>query len=98
MLQETAMHAARDFDPATVRPRGGHYINGQFITDVGHGTRGDIEVRRPSDNQPYGQIPDAGPEGVDQTVRTAQNALKESGWSTRAPRERARVMRRWAAC
>jgi aldehyde dehydrogenase (NAD+) len=91
LLQETAMHAARDFDPATVRPRGGHYING-----VWYEGQGDIEVRRPSDNQPYGQIPDAGPEGVDQAVRTAQAALKESGWSTRAPRERARVMRRWA--
>lgn len=90
------MHAARDFDPATVRPRGGHYINGRFVDHLGAAGQGDIEVRRPSDNQPYGQIPDAGAEGVDQAVRAAQNALKQSGWSTRAPRERARVMRRWA--
>lgn len=87
---------ARDFDPATVRPRGGHYINGHFIHGVGHEGHGDIEVRRPSDNQPYGEIPDAGAEGVDQAVRAAQVALKTSGWSTRAPRERARVMRKWA--
>ena len=78
------MYAARDFDPAAVRPRGGHYIIGRFVTDVGYEGRGDIEVRRPSDNQPYGQIPDAGPEGVDQAVRFAQDALKESGWSTHA--------------
>jgi aldehyde dehydrogenase (NAD+) len=85
------MQAARDFDPASVRPRGGHYINGAWQAG-----RSDIEVRRPSDDQPYGEIPDAGPEGVDQAVRIAQAALKSSRWATRAPRERARVMRRWA--
>ena len=57
------MHAARDFDPATVRPRGGHFINGQFVDRVGYEGPGAIEVRRPSDNQPYGEIPDAGAEG-----------------------------------
>jgi acyl-CoA reductase-like NAD-dependent aldehyde dehydrogenase len=64
------MRAARDRTPATVRPRGGHDIN--FIW---HDGDGNIEVRRPSDNQPDGQIPDAGAEGCDQAVRTAQDAL-----------------------
>lgn len=81
----------RDFDPAAFRPRGGHYIDG-----VRQQGRGEIAVRRPSDNQTYGEIPDAGEEGVDRAVRAAQTALKTSGWSTRAPRERARVMRKWA--
>jgi hypothetical protein len=54
LLQETAMHAARDFDPAAVRPRGGYCINGQFVIDVGHDGPGDIEMRRPAGNQPYG--------------------------------------------
>lgn len=85
------MQVAGDFDPATVQPRGGHYIDG--VWEAG---RGGIEVRRPSDNQAYGEIPDAGPEDVDRAVRAAQAALKSSGWGTRAPRERARVMRRWA--
>lgn len=65
------MHAARGFGPSDVRPRGGCCING-----IWYERRGDIGVRRPADNQPYGQIPDAGPEGVDQAVRAAPNALK----------------------
>jgi aldehyde dehydrogenase (NAD+) len=81
----------RDFDPATLRPRGGHYIDGAWLDG-----RGEIAVRRPSDNQAYAEIPDAGEEGVDRAVRAAQNALKKSGWGTRAPRERARIMRKWA--
>lgn len=64
------MQAARDFDPAAVRPRGGHYING--VLESG---RAAIELRRPSDNQAHGEIPDAGAEGVDQAVRIAQAAL-----------------------
>jgi acyl-CoA reductase-like NAD-dependent aldehyde dehydrogenase len=71
LLQETAMHAARDFAPSDVRPRGGCCING-----LRYERRGDIEVRRPADDQPYGQISDAGPKGVDQAVRAAPNALK----------------------
>lgn len=83
--------AVTDFDPATVRPRAGHYIDGNWIAG-----RDEIEVRRPSDAHVYGAIPDAGADGVDRAVRAAQTALKSSGWSTRAPRERARVMRKWA--
>ena len=82
---------ALDFDPNSVTPRGGHYINGAW-----HSGRSVITVHRPSDNQAYGEIPDAGGEIVDQAVQSAQVALKNSGWSTRAPRERAQAMRRWA--
>lgn len=81
----------RDFDPAALQPRGGHYIAGAWEQE-----RGEIAVRRPSDSQVYGEIPDAGEEGVDRAVKAAQLALQTSGWGTRAPRERARVMRRWA--
>jgi len=70
------MHAARDFDPAAVRSCGGPYINGQFVDHVGYEGRNDIDVRRPSRNQPYRQVADAGAQGVDQALRTAQNALK----------------------
>lgn len=83
--------AVPGFDPATLRPRGGHFIDGTW-----HDGRAAITVHRPSDNQAYAEIPDAGAEGVDQAVRSAQAALGRSDWSRRAPRERARVMRRWA--
>ena len=65
------MHAARNLGPATVRPGGGHYIDG-----VWHGGQGDLQVRRHSDNRRCQPILDAGAEGIDQAVRTAQNALK----------------------
>jgi hypothetical protein len=74
MQQERAMHAARNLGPATVRPGGGHYID-----VVWHGGQGDLQVRRHSGNRRCCQIPDAGAEGVDQAVRTAQNALMQSG-------------------
>jgi aldehyde dehydrogenase (NAD+) len=80
-----------DFDPAVQQPRGGHYIDGQWLQGVAA-----VAVRRPSDGAVYGDLPDAGAEVVDAAVRAAQAALKSSGWATRAPRERARVLRRWA--
>ena len=83
--------AVPGFDPATLRPRGGHFIDGAWQE-----SRAAITVHRPSDHHAYGEIPDAGAEGVDQAVSSAQEALRRSDWSTRAPRDRARVMRRWA--
>lgn len=82
---------SRDFDPATVMPRSGHYINGAW-----HAGQGAIAVRRPSDGQVYGDIPDAGEDLVDLAVRGAAAALKQSDWNRCAPRERARILRRWA--
>jgi aldehyde dehydrogenase (NAD+) len=83
--------AIGNFDPAALTPRGGHYIAGAW-----HTGRAEIAVRRPSDNQAYGEIPDGNVEIVDQAVLAAQAALRTTGWGTRAPRERARVLRRWA--
>jgi aldehyde dehydrogenase (NAD+) len=83
--------AVADFDPDTVAPRGGHYIGGAWQAG-----RGAIRVRRPSDGREYAEIPDAGAEVVDQAVTLAHTALHESGWARQAPRERAKVMRRWA--
>lgn len=79
------------FDPVTLKPRGGHFIQGTWQNGPGA-----MAVRRPSDNQVYGELPDAGAELVDVAVRASVAALKNSDWGTRAPRERARVMRRWA--
>lgn len=80
------------FDPNLVRPCGGHLVDGRMI-DV---EAEDIEVRRPSDRRLYGTIPEAGAIGVDRAVDAARRAFRHSGWATRPPRERARVMRRWA--
>ncbi len=79
------------FDPTTIRPKGYHFIHGVAVTGGES-----ITVYRPSDNVAYSEIPDAGADIVDQAVQSAQRAIKESGWATRAPRDRARVLRRWA--
>jgi aldehyde dehydrogenase (NAD+) len=80
------------FDPVALRPRAGHYIGGEWLEG-----RGAIEVRRPSDNRAYADLPDAGAEMVDRAVDVAQRALNKSDWSKRAPRERAKALHRWAA-
>lgn len=81
-----------DFDPATIAVPCGHFIGGQLI-DGGDPL---IEVRRPSDGAVMGLLPNAGAATVDHAVRNAQQAWESSGWGTRSPRERARVMLRWA--
>jgi aldehyde dehydrogenase (NAD+) len=80
-----------DFDPQCIRPRGGHFIAGQWDA-----SGEEFEVTRPSDNRIYGACADAGEAGVDRAVSAAQAALTVSGWGTRPPRDRARVLRRWA--
>jgi aldehyde dehydrogenase (NAD+) len=85
------MNASADFDPNSVATRGDHYIGGAW-----HSGRGEITVRRPSDNRAYSEISDAGAELVDDAVRAAEAALKTSHWNTRPPRDRARVLRKWA--
>ncbi len=79
------------FDPASVQPQGYHFIHGQRVNGSNP-----ITVYRPSDNVAYAEIPDADADMVNRAVESAQQALKDSGWATRAPRERARVLRRWA--
>lgn len=80
-----------DFDHTKIKPNGSHYIAGEW-----NSTGSGFPVVRPSDNETYGELHDAGAEVVDYAVRNSQTALKTSNWSTRPPRERARVMRRWA--
>ncbi|MCC6171538.1 MAG: aldehyde dehydrogenase family protein [Gammaproteobacteria bacterium] len=85
------MSAALDFDPAAVELPRGHWIGGELVAGPES-----IEVRRPSDGVVYAAIPDAGAELVDRAARTARAALETSGWGRIAPRERARLLRRWA--
>lgn len=74
-----------------IQPFCGHYIDGQNVGDEPA-----FDVRRPSDGAVYASAPNADAEMVDRAVRAAQAALADSGWGTCAPRDRARILRRWA--
>lgn len=81
-----------DFDPNQVAFPKGHFIGG-FLTD---GEDDVLEVRRPSDGQPYAYLPIASASVVDRAVSNARDAFHGSDWATGAPRARARILRRWA--
>lgn len=80
-----------DFDPATIAVTTGHFIGGKA---VGGGET--LPVARPSDLVDYAEIPIADAAMVDRAVGNAHAAVTASGWATRPPRERARILRRWA--
>lgn len=79
------------FDPSSVSVRSAHFIGGQYVDGSGA-----IDVARPSDGVVYAALPVAAAALVDHVVEDAWRAFKTSDWARRAPRERARVMRRWA--
>jgi aldehyde dehydrogenase (NAD+) len=79
------------FDPAAVAVKSGHFIGGEYI-----GGRARIDVARPSDGVVYAAVPVAGEEIVDRAVENAWSAFRSSGWPRMAPRERARILRRFA--
>ena len=81
----------QQFNPDTVIVKSCHFIGGRHVAgpDV-------IDVRRPSDNKVYAGLPAADADLVDRAVQDAWQAFKTSNWASQAPRERARVMRRWA--
>ncbi len=80
------------FDPEKVLLPAGHYIGGQHIKTAG----ARFAVKRPSDGKVYAELSEATIEDVDRAVTTAHQALKTSGWRSCAPRERGKIMRRWA--
>ncbi len=80
-----------DFAPDSVAFSTGHYIGGEVVQT---GER--IAVARPSDGATYADLPIAGADIVDRAVTNATKAVEASGWATQPPRERARVLRRWA--
>jgi NAD-dependent aldehyde dehydrogenases len=80
-----------DFEPDAIELPMGHFIGGSLI---GGGPA--LDVLRPSDGKPMGSIPDATADVVDHAVRDAHAAWSDSGWGARSPRERARVLLRWA--
>jgi aldehyde dehydrogenase (NAD+) len=81
-----------DFNPDKLAIQGGHFIGGNYVEDHAHG----MDVRRPSDGQVYAGLPVADAALVDRAVENAWQAFKTTNWATQPPRERARIMRRWA--
>ncbi|MGI0526785.1 aldehyde dehydrogenase family protein [Rhizobium giardinii] len=82
---------ALSFNPDTIDLPKGHFIGGRYI-----GAKGGLTMHRPSDAIAYAECPVADADLVDQAVSVAKTALRESGWSTRRPRERTNAMHRWA--
>ncbi|MGC6387507.1 aldehyde dehydrogenase family protein [Ewingella sp. S1.OA.A_B6] len=80
------------FEPEKVPLPAGHLIGGKI--HAGGSER--LRVNRPSDGQFLGEIPDGDTALVDLAVTNAHQSWLESGWGTRPPRERAKVLRRWA--
>ncbi len=82
------------FDPSQISVRSAHFIGGRYVD--GGGGRDGIDVRRPSDAAVYASVPIADADLVDRAVEDSWQAFKTSDWARRSPRERARLMRRWA--
>ncbi len=80
-----------NMNPDAVAVQGAHFIGGCYVNDQ-HA----MEVRRPSDNKVYAGLPVADAAMVDRAVQDAWSAFKTSNWARQAPRDRARVLRRWA--
>jgi len=80
-----------DFEPDKISVPTGHYIGGRWLT-----AGPSLDVLRPSDAKVLSHIPEASADLVDQAVQNAHSAWQSSGWGTRPPRERARVLMRWA--
>ncbi|MBC8732637.1 aldehyde dehydrogenase family protein [Paraburkholderia sp. UCT2] len=84
------------FNPDDVAIRSGHYIGGEYVDgDLRSGGRC-IEVARPSDGAIYACVPLADAGVVDRAVENAWQAFRTSGWARMAPRERAKILRRFA--
>ncbi|WP_238139698.1 aldehyde dehydrogenase family protein [Roseateles aquatilis] len=81
------------FDPNQLAVRSGHFIHGRLVTGDADASR---DVLRPSDGQAYAPLPMAEADLVDQAVDDAYVAWRDGDWARRPPRERARVLRRWA--
>jgi aldehyde dehydrogenase (NAD+) len=86
-----AFSAMPAFDPASFQMPCGHFIGGRVIEAPDA-----MLVNRPSDGRPHAALPRADAATVDEAVRDADTAQRTSDWARGAPRERARVLRRWA--
>ncbi|WP_133647126.1 aldehyde dehydrogenase family protein [Paraburkholderia flava] len=86
------------FDPAAIVVHGGHFIGGKLVFDAASHLDAPsyIDVARPSDGAAYASVPLADAATVDRAVENAWTAARTSGWASAAPRERARILRRFA--
>ncbi|CAG4897084.1 aldehyde dehydrogenase family protein [Paraburkholderia gardini] len=84
------------FNPDDVAIRSGHFIGGQYVDEDGRSGGRRIEVARPSDGVVYASVPLADAGQVDRAVENAWQAFRTSGWARMAPRERAKILRRFA--
>ncbi len=80
------------FDPDQVAVRSAHFIGGRYV----EGGADTMDVKRPSDGKSYAGLPVADADLVDQAVQDSWRAFKTSDWARCAPRDRARILRRWA--
>ncbi|WP_183380811.1 MULTISPECIES: aldehyde dehydrogenase [unclassified Herbaspirillum] len=83
-----------DFSPQQVAVRSAHFIGGSYVDCAAKTNH--LDVLRPSDGQVYAGLPLADEALVDHAVENAWHAFTTSNWATQAPRDRARIMRRWA--
>ena len=79
------------FDPRSIAVSSGHFIGGRLVQDTPR-----LGVLRPSDGQMHADLPLADASTVDAAVQNAWQTWRSSDWARRAPRDRARVLRRWA--
>src|SRR5690606_2805602 len=73
-------------------PKSGHFIDGKVVA-AGSDR---MQVIRPSDSEPYADIPLGSAEDVDRAVSSAHRAYRTAAWARISPRDRARIMYRWA--
>lgn len=79
------------FDPDSLSLPIGHFIGDRLIP-----AKNGIDMHRPSDGIEYAGCPKADAALVDEAVQTAKAALKSSNWGGVRPRERTKVLQRWA--
>lgn len=80
------------YDPDSVELPSGLLIGGERIAGEGD----PFEVLRPSDGKLAREERSATAGQVDRAVCAAREAYRNSGWATGEPRQRMRVMRKWA--
>ena len=80
------------YNPNELNVPSQHFIDGQWTS----GDDDSIPVIRPSDLQEQGLLSNASQRTVDIAVGAARTAFRTSGWATKAPRERAAILGRWA--
>lgn len=79
------------FDPASLQLAPGHFIGGELVPGPDA-----IDLLAPSDRRYLTAIPQADAETVDRAVKSAQAALRSSGWAGLRPRDRLKALHAWA--